>query len=741
MILYSQDWAKYPSAIIDTKTKNVSWLRLASVYRSMGVKNHAFILALVNPQLQGIDPYDPFLTMEQMAMIALECKINPWYFFREVARVPGTGTDEAGMFEANRGLIAAYWLFFNHIMFLWIMIRQTGKSFGIDMLMNLLLNIICINTKINLLTKDDTLRRANIQRLKDQAIELPRYLQQKGPTDLNNTEEISINSMGNRYSTHVPQASPKAAEKVGRGLTTSIFHIDEPPFQQHISIALPAALAAMGAAVDKSKAAGAPYGVILTTTAAKKDDRDGKYVYKLLQEAAVWTEKFFDCANLEELEAMIKANSRGGVIRVNLTMSHRQVGKSDEWLIRKLNDAIQDPEQANRDFFNMWTSGTETSPIPTHLLERIVGSLREVAFAEVAQVGAYITRWYIGEDEIQYRMANSKFILGMDTSEASGRDDISLVLMDAYTLDVVAAGNYNETNLIVFSKWVASFLVRFPNVTAIIERRSTGQMLLDYLLLALPEVGIDPFKRLFNMGVQEYREDEERWLEIKEPMHRRDPTLYTRFKKLFGFATSGSGITSRTALYSQTLAMATTRGPDRVYDKQTIDQIAGLITKKGRIDHPDGEHDDMVIGWLLCFWLITKGVNLGFYGLDSRLLAQNAVARSSTDPYENAILDQQRQLRIDIEALTEGLAKERDEYVSMRIEQQIRALMTNVVVEENEILSVDELIRTAKEKKRNRARLESNPKRNWQHTPPVQSGYSREIPSGANYQSRWRSAA
>jgi hypothetical protein len=487
MILFQQDWARYPSAFPDLKTKNVSWVRLAAVYREMGIKNHAFILALVNPDLQGVNPHDPNLRLDQMAAIALECKINPWYFFREVARVPAIGDDEPGYVEANRGNIALWWSFFNHIMIILIQIRQTGKSVSTDLLMILLTHLLCQNTKINLMTKDDTLRRKNVERMKEISEELPRYLQLKTREDANNTEEITIKALNNTYTTHVPQPSPKRAYNMGRGLTSAIFHIDEAPFQPNIAIALPAALAATGAAVDKAKAAGTPYGTIITTTAGKKDDKDGKFIFNLLSDAAEWTEKLFDCKNWEELDRVVRANSREGKFIVNATFNHQQLGKTDTWLKQKLEESLQTGDDANRDYFNMWTSGSQSNPIPISILERISKSVMAPLYTDISKPHGYITRWFIPEEQIAYRMANSKFILGMDTSEASGGDDISFYLLDAETLETIAVGTYNETNLITFAEWVCSILVSYQNITAIIERRSTGGMLLDYLLLMLPQ--------------------------------------------------------------------------------------------------------------------------------------------------------------------------------------------------------------------------------------------------------------
>lgn len=675
----------------------------------MGIENHAFPLALLNPQLQGVDPFSPYLTPEQMYMIALECKHNPWYFFREIAKAPPSGGNEAMRLQANRSNIALYWLFFNHITQFLIQPRQTGKSFSTDSLMVLLLNVICIATKINLLTKDDNLRRANVRRLKDLMEQLPPYLLMRRPDDTNNTEEITINALENRYNTHVPQSSPKRADNMGRGLTTAVFHVDEAPFQVNIEIALKAALPAMTAAIESAKAEGAPYGTIFTTTAGKKDDKDGAFIYKELMDSAPWTEKFFDCKDAIELEQTIRTNSRGGKVRVRCVFNHRQLGKSDEWMLRALEESFQSGDSANRDFFNMWTSGSQTNPIPIRLLERISGSYMGELHAEVSNVDRYITRWYIPADEIHYRMATGKFALMIDSSEAIGNDDIGMLVMDLETCEVVASGTFNETNLIRFSAWLFKWFVRFENITGIIERRSTGGMILDYLIHYMVEAGMDPFRRLFNTVVQEFRENRSRYEEIQKPMNRRDPDIYVKFKSSFGFATSGSGTYSRNELYSSTLMMAAQRGCDAVHDKGLIDQINALINKNGRVDHPDGGHDDMVIAWLLGFWFMTKGVNLAFYGINSNIIMARAMGeKEGVQAIEGYDHEEQTALRERIEKMTEELAREKDKFVAERMEQLIRSLMKNVIMREGEVFSVDELLRTAKEKRMEKRRMTLN---------------------------------
>jgi hypothetical protein len=709
MILFQKDWSLFPTAIIDTETTNRSFVRQAMVYKQMGVKNNAFILALVNPDLQGVDPFSKNLTPHQEFLIALECKINPWYFFREIARVPSSGSLTATPLEANRGNIALFWLFFNHITLFLIQIRQTGKSLSVNTLATYLINVRCVNTQINLLTKDDNLRSDNIQRLKDIDSELPHYLKQRTKRDANNTEEITIGSLGNSFKAHVPQKSPKAALNVGRGLTSPIFLIDEGPFQSNIGISMPAALAAGTAARDIARVNGDPYGTILTTTAGKKDDRDGKEIYTRLSQSAEYSERFFDCHDTTELEAMIVSNCPGGKLRVNCTFNHKQLGKSDQWLRKAIDETENnDPESIDRDFFNVWTSGTMTSPLTVKVLEEMRKSEQEESYISIDPPYAYLTKWFIDEADIEKRMASGHYVMGMDTSDASGGDDISLFITDVSTAETIAAGTYNETNLITFAQWLCTWFTRFENLTLIIERKSSGVAIIDYLLWMLPSLGIDPFKRIFNTVVNDHKENPERFKEINVPMGRRNKDVYVIYKKNFGFATAGSGMASRSDLYSNTLQLAAKKAGDKIKHKLTINQVTSLVTINGRVDHMPGENDDMVIAWLLCFWLITLGKNLTFYGIDSRNIFSEVDRKEIKTAQEYMVNQEQQEIRQKIEGLYEEIDKEQDSFVIQKLEHTLRMLNRQLVLEDGEIFSVDELINSLREKKRN-ARKEYRP--------------------------------
>ena len=92
MILFPDDFRRY-HAIIDWNTKNKSFLRIAAVLKRMGIKNYYFMLALTQPELQGIDPHADNLDSITIQKILYECSVNYWYYLRECVRVPSAGGD------------------------------------------------------------------------------------------------------------------------------------------------------------------------------------------------------------------------------------------------------------------------------------------------------------------------------------------------------------------------------------------------------------------------------------------------------------------------------------------------------------------------------------------------------------------------------------------------------------------------------------------------------------------------
>lgn len=700
MILFLDDWKNYPNAILHLSTKNESFIRLAALYKSMGIKNHAFMLALHNPRLEHVDPWSEDLSIEEMAMIVQEIKENPWYFFREVTRVPALAGSNATHFKINRANLAAFWCFFNHVTFILIQPRQTGKSFSIDTLMILLLNFGTMNTQINMLTRSGKLRAENLDRLKKIQEELPSYLDFRGKDDIFNTEEIKFKKVSNSYKGNLSNLSPKLANNVGRGFTTPVLHVDEGCFVPNIAIALPAALMAGNAARDAAKLNKSHYGTLITTTAGKTDDKDGKYIYSLWLEAAVWNEKFLDCENEEQLVTVILQNSNSSRANkramVNITMSYRQLGYSDEWMREKLNETLSEGEDADRDLFNRWTSGNQKSPIPKEYLEILKNNIKDEPRKDFYAPYNYLLLWYYNEDDIQRRIDSSRnFIIGIDTSEGMGRDDIAFHMRDSCTGETICTATFNEINLITLADFFTAILVHFTNSMMIIERKGSAITIMDYMVQKLIiQHSINPFKRLFNMIVQEKESYPEEFDKISR-LNYYDEGLLAKYKKHLGFNTSGgSGITSRSTLFSTVLMHMLRYTAHLLYDDKLCTQIRTLEVRNGRIDHPEGGHDDLVIASLLSYWLMLNGKNLSFYGINTQLLfKENNVYIG--EKYQNNSDDEEdysQEFEYEFLNLLDEYKQERDEIVLRQLENRIRFIGKQLVNTYSRNISVEHML-------------------------------------------------
>lgn len=59
-------------------TKNKSFLDMHHYLKSIGIRNNEFMLALLDPDLDGIDPHDPNLNAYYKQKILRECICNYW---------------------------------------------------------------------------------------------------------------------------------------------------------------------------------------------------------------------------------------------------------------------------------------------------------------------------------------------------------------------------------------------------------------------------------------------------------------------------------------------------------------------------------------------------------------------------------------------------------------------------------------------------------------------------------------
>lgn len=671
MILYLDDWKKYPHAIADYNTRNESFKKYVMTLQALGVKNCLFPLALHDKSLSGVDPHDPNLTKEQKRRIFIEWGTNPWYFLREIARIDVAGVSGGVKVDANRGIIAQWWCLHNSFDIFMMQPRQTGKSVGMDLhhVDNLLVRRY--KSKMLLLTKDRKLMVKNVKKIKALIKLLPPYLVYPSKKDKDVEYMVNYTAQENELNFIITQNSEPDAINAARGHTVEKLHVDEIPFIKYVHKMLPAISSAMDDAIAKAIKNGITYGRAYTTTAGDLSLEHARYAYSIFQNSFPFSEELFDFKDRREVERAAMAATGLPFARLQLIYNHRQLGISDEEFWRRIRSVESTDEDINKDYFLIWGTGGSSSVVSADIIADMQAAGKLPEYVQISTSG-HAFKWFIPRDEIDSYMHSSMFILGVDTSNQIGGDATSFELMNAYDLTVAGKLTISKGNIIPTANWLAQFMLRYKNVILMIENKSSAQTFIDATITALIGVGINPFKRIWNRIVDNPKINPEMYSIIQRG-RMPTPSQVEDHRKYFGFNTNE---TTRGLLYSKVIDEATKQSRHVQYDPELTIQLSQLRVIDGRVDHQAGEHDDMVIAWLLAHYVIRYGKNLDVYGIDV-----NKVMKYITQDGEK-ITDEQliemeyvENLQQDADALMESIKRTNNPSIKLRMMGSLRMIL------------------------------------------------------------------
>ena len=616
MLLYQEDY-ETQGGCLQTNTKNLSFIRLVFLLEKMGIKNNKFFLHLTQPELMNYDPHnlkDP--SPELVARIAHECKVNIWYFLREVIRIGASGSNPIP-YQLNRANLAMTWCFMNSFDMFITMVRQMGKSIGAIALYDWSMYFGFRNSVLGMFAKDDKLIQANVKRIKDIRDALPSYLIAKSVHDTDNKEGLSYAALNNEYKTYVAQADKISAMKQARGDTEPLQHWDEFAYYKNNDLSYPAAAAAMDTAGELAFNAGLPTCKIITTTAGMLSNPAGAYAFKIKSHAARFRESIYDMQNREAVVEYLKKESTN--MMFYLEFSHKQLGKDDEWL--KKVTADKDEITIKTDYLNIWLSGTGSNVVPEALLDRISKSVTEpVEYSTISTLTVY---WYVAKDIILDEVNKKKhYIIGCDTSDCINEDYTTFVIIDPSDLGVIATCRVNTASFVHVAQCAQSLLEMFPNSIFVPERNKNGAVLIDILIDKLVHNGISPFRRIYNTFIQD-------WNSTSKDLDKIDLSSGVN-RKRFGFNTTAS---TRDDLYGNVLINMLNIMADRVYDYNLSEELKALSVRDGRIDHSIGGHDDLTMSMMLAGWFALYAKNHNMYGIPGGSILNGVTNEgSSVDP-------------------------------------------------------------------------------------------------------------
>ena len=634
MILFKKDWAKHPNAIPDTKTRNPSFIEICSKYKAMGIEHYYMPLALLDPTLQGVDPFDEEgLTDDLKERITLEILSNPWYVVREIVTDIKAGREfKHSHFKANRGNIAVLWLSFNSIDHFLQQIRQTGKSYISGVTEWMMLDLYCDNVTYNIIVKGEKLRKETVNRIKTIREGIPRWLLENltSNKDILNTHSIGNHKKSNVIYVSTSNADPIASFSLGRGMSSPFLDIDEVPTIDNLLETLSGASGAGNELRSIHHRAGLPYYTRYTTTAGNRRTKSGAAAYAIWYKGANFTEKFFDCKNRKHLLNVIFKSMKKKSLSplVTATFNHTQLGKTDEWLyinMEKAEAEYGNKAMAEMDYLNIWGNADKSILLDPETISKVMASIQD-------PIDTVITK-----EDCLYRvyedLSQGVHILGLDTSKASGNDDISFVGINLETGCTSIVGRYNFILIDDVIQVIIGILLQYPNIILVPENKFNGQNFIDSIIIAMVKHNIDPFRRIYNSVVENKEHKETIYREVfSYKVESRSLAIYDRHKDKFGVVTNE---TIRKSIYGTIIFKALRNNARTIKDQDLANQLSNLVKdERGRVDHTSSMGDDIVIAYLLAYRFLLEARYVREYHIDPSSILSRIPQASSKDASE-----------------------------------------------------------------------------------------------------------
>ena len=573
-------------------TNNKSFLEMHQFLKDRGIQNNKFMLVLLNPELARIDPRDPNLPMPYRALVLRECLSNPWYFFREIIRVPQEGQTAGVPFQLNRGNLALLFCLMLNMNIYLELPRQTGKTIGAVCWYLYLYNFGTQNSQMSFLNKKLDDAKLNLQRLKNIRDLLPSYLKMDSAYSADGTKlksRSNVESMqhvlNNNNIKTIPSArSANAAASLLRGQTTPIIYMDEYAFMPYNNIVYSNMIPAFNTAAQNAKQNGSPYGLLLTSTPGFLTTDEGKAAFDLKNRATIFSENWYDLP-VNAIMDIIHTNTNSNFVYIKYT--YQQLGKSEEWFRDLCITLNKDWEAIRREILLEWALANTNSPFSPEDLDTIKSLLRQ-PINTVLINNKYELRIY---EKIDLRYPP---IMGVDVSGGYRRDSSAITIIDSYSTRVTAEMNNNfistpELAMVIYkivTEWI-------PNTVVNIERNGGfGASVIARLLQT--SIRKNLFYTIKDKVVEERV--------LGSAIHKT-----TQKTKVYG---SDSTKTERETLM-EILRDRVEYHKDKIVSPIIYEELSGLEVKKdGRIEHSSNTHDDQVFSWLWALYVYYYGGDL-----------------------------------------------------------------------------------------------------------------------------------
>lgn len=590
--------------IYDISTTNLSFIQTAKDLSHLGVTNNKFFLKLYDPKLIGVNPYDPVVSQENIKRITIECVRNPWYFLREISRIPEQGSAQGpgsgSKFQLHRGNLAAIYCFLHNINFYLVLPRQTGKTQSMISILLWTYIFGTTNSEMAFLNKSQGDANLNLSRLRSQKELLPGYMQQnlqfidgefKSSKGKDNVQTMQNPINGNRIVTKPSARTREAAENIGRGNTSPIQFFDEVEFSSYISRIISSSGPAFVQAARNALKNGAPYCRIFITTPGDMDSEPVESTNDMRSYCAEWSDNLY---NLSEAELLAYLQRCSETSMFYIEYSYRQIGKDESWFQEQCKQLYFVKTDIKREILLQRIRGSSDSPFDVEDLDAINGLQKEV-LEEILLYRIYNIRLY---EKIN---KNIPYIIGVDVSTGTNGDNTAISIIDPYKERAVGEFKspiMDPNDICTFLRLLIKKVT--PKGILCIERNSLGDAVIAILKRTEVSYNLYYDSDAVLFGTPDEKLDEKGFIK-REAENRRYYGVHTNIK-------------SREMMMTILMRLVAEK-KDSFVTKYIIADLNNLVKKKsGKIEARSGTHDDNIMSFLIGMYVLYHGKKLYIWG-------------------------------------------------------------------------------------------------------------------------------
>lgn len=548
------------------------------------------------------------LTPIMQTRVAMECEKNPFFYFRECARV----------FDKTKGLYVRYQMSIATYTYLWLYCqcintynerpRQTGKTFDIGQTGGMEWGVSSRNSLLLVVHFKSDEAGKNRRAMVENVNNIPKFLKfhiikkrvkkgkevwEEGPENPIPTEK-GKNFFNDRFRNNLKitavGSTETTAQQVGRGDSVKFGFVDELNYIKNAVTVLTALQFAHGTARLLAEKAGERYGLHFSSTAGELNTKNGQAMYKLTQEDMCKFDVKLFGYNYEDLVTFLKKNSEKNFFTISY--QYNEMGYGEDWIENAISLAST-REEFQKDILSVWQAVDVNALFGIAALTRINQISKDTLKVSFMFEKYNKFEYYPKSPDVEfadYIKSYNAISIGIDIGLGTSGDYSVMRCFDLETAKPVFLYRENVLNAFDFGILVREFLryLRKTNPNMIIvcnpESDGPGQVIIPMLT---KEKDIEP---MIYRSLEYYNKQMKNVL-IKATTKHVDSNCYIKY---------GTAMTTwRSTLTNVLLFDLVDKYPYVFNTDEAFRELTTLKRKtSGKIEHGSGFHDDIIMASL-----------------------------------------------------------------------------------------------------------------------------------------------